>query len=140
MESTNARKLKGLPLQLKTGIDAGARYTTKEWARELETSVVHIEQALNRLNQHHKLHRYYPVDGIMGKKGGVLVDVTQKLEWMEQVLDRQELIFLNPQILSFASWADVSVTSLRKLLPKIKARLAEEISILTILAEKIKQR
>ncbi len=139
MESTNARKLRGLPLHLKVGIDSGDKRTVLGWAMELNTKEFKIRSALTKLNQKYGFHRYYPVDAENGHQG-VIVDVTQKLEWVEQVMDRQKLMFFDPQVLSFANWADVSVTHLRKLLPKIQARLADDMAALIMIKERIKHR
>ncbi len=134
------KKLKGLMLALKTGIDSGAEYTVKEWAEELNTTERQIHRTLNRLRQRHGFHQYHPVGTVRGVGGhaGVLVDINTKMEYVTETMGNQKTIYLDPQITAFSSWLESGYQKYPELRQAFKAYLSDEISKLTIMDEQLK--
>ncbi len=139
---TEPRKLRGLPLKLKEGIDAGAELTVKEWAEELGVKETHIRTSLTRLRQFHGYHQYHPTGTKKGMNGGqgVIIDINTKKEYITETMDKQKNVYLNPQIKAFSSWLETGYRKYPELRQAFKAYLSDEISKLTILDEQLKSK
>ncbi len=136
----NARKLSGLPLALKTGIDAGAEYTAKEWAEELNVQERDIRRALTSLRQHHGYHQYHPTGTKRGLNGhqGTIIDITTKKEYITETMGNQKTIYMDPQIQAFSSWLETGFQKYPELRQAFKAYLSDEIAKLALMEQQLK--
>ena len=140
MDEIATKKLKGLPLKLKEGIDAGAEKTVSEWAEEFGVEQGDIRRALTTLRQRHGFHQYHPVGTKRGLKGeqGVIVDINTKKEYITETMGNSKTMYLDPQLISFSSWLEVGYRKYPELRQAFKAYLSDEIAKLTILDESLK--
>lgn len=134
------KKLRGLPLQLKTGIDAGAEKTVHEWAEEFGVEDGDIRRALTTLRQKHSFHQYHPIGTKRGLHGqqGTIVDINTKKEYITETMGQQKTIFLDPQIVAFSSWLETGYQKYPELRQAFKAYLSDEIAKLIVLDEELK--
>jgi len=140
MTSTLEKKLRGLPGKLKAGIDAGAQLTVSEWAEELGTNENYIRRALTMLRQCHGFHQYHPIGTKKGHNPhqGVIVDIRTKKEYLLETAENQKTIFMKPQYKAFSSWLHSAYQKYPELRHHFKALLSEEMAILTIMDEELK--
>ncbi len=134
------KKLSGLPLKLKEGIDAGAEKTCNEWADEFGVRESDIRRALTSLRQRHGFHQYHPVRTKRGLGGeqGILVDINTKKEFIVETLGHSKTMYLDPQLIAFSSWLENGYRKYPELRQNFKAYLSDEMAKLTILDEQIK--
>ncbi len=140
MEQIATRKLLGLPLKLKTAIDAGAELTVHEWAEELNVKDSDIRRALNSLRQRHNFHQYHPTGTKRGKNGhqGTIVDINTKKEYLVETSENQKTIYMKPQYKAFSHWLHSGYQKFPELRKHFKAMLSEEMAFLTIMDEELK--
>ncbi len=141
MEQTlEEKKLKGLVLKLKTGIDSGAVLTAKEWAEELGVKESDIRRTLTSLRQRHGMHQYHPTGTKKGIHGhqGVIVDINTKKEYITETMGNQKTAYLDPQIIAFSHWLENGYRKYPELRQAFKSYLSDEISKLTIIEEQLK--
>ncbi len=136
---SNARRLIGLPLKLKTGIDSGGELTVHEWAEEFGVKDKHIRRALTALRQVHGFHQYHPTGTKLGLNGhqGVIVDINTKKEYIKETTENQKTIYLNPQYKAFSNWLHSGYQKYPELRQYFKAMLSTEIATLTIMDEEL---
>ena len=136
------KKLKGLPLKLKTGIDEGKALTVSEWAEELDCEVSDIRRALTSLRQRHGFHQYHPIGTRRGlhPQQGEIRDIMLRKEWVVETMDAQKLIYKDPQLVAFADWLHSSYKRFPELRRQFKVFLSDEIAKLMVLDEELKKK
>lgn len=129
------KKTKGnsIALKVKEGIEAGAEKTTKEWADELQVKPYVISQSLTWLRK--KGYLFYPMDSKSGATGhgGKILDILKDQEHIRKTINRQDLVYLAPQLEAIARIVESSMARFPHLAPLFQNFLLDKATRISVI-------
>ncbi len=133
--------IKGIAGQIKSGIEGGKSLTVREWAEELNCTEPDIRRALTRLRQTYGFHQFHPIGTKSGRnpQQGEIKDIMLEKEWVVETMDRQKLMYKDPQLVAFADWMHKSYLKFPELKQQFKVFLTDELAQLMILDKELKK-